>query len=142
MNAQHGGKRAGAGRPKGDPTIQLGTRVPADLIAEVDALAEQIGISRAEALRDALEDWIATGHKRSLGMVEVDDVKGERLIAQATVEVGYYAMHYCGASKTFTIAHRIRDGIPAEVETYRGRMTAERNWYRLTGQRVYIDGGE
>lgn len=46
----------GRGRPAVGPRIQV--RLPEEITAEVDAYAESYGISRAEAIRLAVEEFL------------------------------------------------------------------------------------
>lgn len=52
---QHGGKRAGAGRPRKYATSDRVTVVvPHDLLSKIDRAAEKRGIKRSEAIVEAL----------------------------------------------------------------------------------------
>ena len=59
---KRGGRRAGAGRPRAG-TVQIATRAPGELVARLDAVCDELGIDRSEAMRDALADWIAARDK-------------------------------------------------------------------------------
>ena len=55
---QHGGKRAGAGRPAMDPeerTTTIAVSMPTRLVERLDAVAEQQGWNRSEAVREAVQ---------------------------------------------------------------------------------------
>jgi hypothetical protein len=54
---QHGGKRAGSGRKPIDPdgAVKLVVAVPAKLLESLDAVAEQRGWNRSEAVREAVQ---------------------------------------------------------------------------------------
>jgi len=54
----HGGRRKGAGRPAGPDLldgVRVTVRVPAALLARVEARAEADGVGRSEGVRAALE---------------------------------------------------------------------------------------
>ena len=57
MQAKHGGKRAGSGRKPLDPdgAVKLVVAVPASLLERLDAVAEQQGWNRSEAVREAVQ---------------------------------------------------------------------------------------
>jgi len=54
---QHGGKRPGSGRKPLDPnqeSILIGTKLPADLVGQLDAYAAKRDWTRAQAVREAV----------------------------------------------------------------------------------------
>jgi len=55
---QHGGKRAGSGRKPIDPahdTVLIAVAMPTGLVERLDAVAEQQGWNRSEAVREAVQ---------------------------------------------------------------------------------------
>ena len=57
----HGGKRPGAGRPPSSPegpTITMAVSVPEVLVVRLDALAEQKGWNRSEAVTHAIRGLV------------------------------------------------------------------------------------
>jgi len=55
---QHGGKRTGAGRKPMDPderTTTVAVTMPTGLVERLDAVAEQQGWNRSEAVREAVQ---------------------------------------------------------------------------------------
>jgi hypothetical protein len=55
---QHGGKRAGAGRPpiKADEdSVLIAVAMPASLVESLDAVAERNGWNRSKAVREAVQ---------------------------------------------------------------------------------------
>ncbi len=64
---QHGGKRAGAGRKPINPegaTITVAVSVPGGLMEQLDAIAEQNGWNRSEAVTRAIRGLLATKKRR------------------------------------------------------------------------------
>lgn len=55
---QHGGKRAGSGRKPIDPdqdTVLIAVAMPTGLLESLDAVAEQKGWNRSQAVREAVQ---------------------------------------------------------------------------------------
>ena len=55
---KHGGKRAGSGRKPMDPeerTTTIAVTMPTGLVKRLDAVAEQQGWNRSEAVREAVQ---------------------------------------------------------------------------------------
>lgn len=59
---QHGGKRKGAGRkPSPDgPAVTVVASVPSRLVEQLDAMADQNGWNRSEAVTTAIRGLVAT----------------------------------------------------------------------------------
>jgi hypothetical protein len=63
---QHGGARPGSGRPVSSPegkTIVMAASVPALLVIELDALSEEKGWSRSEAVTRAVRGLLASAKR-------------------------------------------------------------------------------
>jgi hypothetical protein len=63
---KHGGKRPGSGRPVNSPegkTVVMTASVPAQLVMELNALSEEEGWNRSEAVTMAIRKLLA-GAKR------------------------------------------------------------------------------
>ena len=55
---QHGGKRTGSGRKRlesADDTVLIAVAMPTGLVERLDAVAEQEGWNRSEAVREAVQ---------------------------------------------------------------------------------------
>jgi len=50
-----GGKRKGAGRPKGDPRVKISLTLKPETVATITALSEDIGIGKGEVIDMAVE---------------------------------------------------------------------------------------
>jgi len=50
-----GGKRKGAGRPKGDPRVKISLTLKPETVATITALSEDIGIGKGEVVDMAVE---------------------------------------------------------------------------------------
>ena len=57
---QHGGKRAGAGRPQNPegPSVMVAVSVPQPLVASLDAIAQAEGWNRSRAVTEAIRGLI------------------------------------------------------------------------------------
>jgi hypothetical protein len=63
---KHGGKRPGSGRPLSNPegaTIVMAATVPGSLVAELDALSEENGWNRSEAVTTAIRELLANAKR-------------------------------------------------------------------------------
>ena len=64
---QHGGKRRGAGRKPLNPegtTVHVTASVPARLVAQLEAFAQQNKWSRSEAITRAIRDLLAAPKRK------------------------------------------------------------------------------
>ena len=51
--------KRGPGRPRTGERVHI--QLPADLLARVDAYAQARGVTRSEAIREGLTDWLDAG---------------------------------------------------------------------------------
>lgn len=55
---RHGGPRPNSGRPKiAEKSVPISAMVPADTLERLIAKAQRKGISKSEAIREAIERW-------------------------------------------------------------------------------------
>ena len=52
-----GGKRPGAGRPKGDPRVKISLTLKPETVATITALSEDMGIGKGEVIDMAVEKF-------------------------------------------------------------------------------------